>query len=42
MLASGIYSPTDWERVLTLLVNVGFDVMEADRFSGEIHVRVKD
>ncbi len=40
-MLAGIYSPTDWERVINLLVNVGFDVMEADRFSGEIHVRVK-
>jgi hypothetical protein len=40
-MVSGIYSPADWERVLALLVNVGFDVVNADRFTGEIVVRVK-
>jgi len=40
-MVTGIYSPTDWEKVLALLVNVGFDVVTADRFSGEIVVRVK-
>ena len=37
----GIYSPLDWDRVLGLLVDVGFEVVQADRYAGEIVVHVK-
>lgn len=39
--STGIYSPADWDRVLGLLVNVGFEVVAADRFSGQITVHVR-